>query len=836
MTTTAYDITNEKFSLATKLVNQSSCNIFLTGKAGTGKTTFLKYIRETCPKQMAVAAPTGVAAINAGGVTIHSLFQLPLSPFVPEERDYSNNENAVGRHNLLSRLRFTTEKRKVLQQLELLIIDEISMVRCDTLDAIDLVLRHIRRRPYERFGGVQLLFIGDMFQLPPVIKDDEWKILSGFYSSPYFFDSRVMQEEKPIYIEFDKIYRQSEARFISLLNQVRNNQLGEDGFGLLEQRYQPAFQRKKTDGNIVLTTHNEMARNINTAELNKLPSLSHTYHAVIEGDFPGTAYPADEMLSLKEGAQVMFLKNDTDKTKRYFNGKIGRVTALEEDQILIQCENEPEPVVVKPEKWENIRYTLNHSTRQLEEIVLGSFSQFPLRLAWAITIHKSQGLTFKSAIIDAGEAFAPGQVYVALSRCTNLDGLILKSRIRPASLRVDQRIVDFSQHQSTDESLQRLTTAARKSYQEKILRNTFDLAHAKNTFSELFRFLKENKTSFNQETFPWAEAVEGKIISLQETAVKFHTWLNGQFSLPTAPEENVSLTERTQRAAGHFKNEITAIVVLFKQCPASTDSRQYAKEFNEMAKEVFSELSMKLFLLEEFDGNPDPEQWHRQKKKFVLPLFPVNVYAGSNSRLTESPHPVLHQQLRKLRDAICAKKDLPIYIVAGTATLQEMATYLPQTLPELQKISGFGDAKTEQYGQQFLDIIAGYCRENNLSSLIHEKKPKRERKKRAGPAPIKGDTHTETFRLFREGKSVADIAKERSLAISTIEGHLAKFVRSGDIRIEELVSREKILLIEPLITSFEGGPVTPIKQQLGDAVSYGEIRLVIASLRRDKDS
>ncbi len=830
-----YDQTNELFRFAASFVNQSSRNIFLTGKAGTGKTTFLKYIRENCPKQMAVAAPTGVAAINAGGVTIHSLFQLPLSPFVPAERGFSNNDIAVGRHSLLSRLRFTTEKRKVLQQLELLIIDEISMVRCDTLDAIDLVLRHIRRNPLERFGGVQVLFIGDMFQLPPVVKDEEWKILSEFYSSPYFFDSHVIREELPVYIEFDKIYRQSEAGFISLLNQVRNNRLDEDGIAILEQLHQSALQKKKDDGCIVLATHNEMARNINAAELNKLSAASHTYRVEVEGDFPETAYPADELLYLKEGAQVMFIKNDADKAKRFFNGKIGTVTALEQDEISVQCEGEPEAIVVKPEKWENIRYSLNKNSRQLEQEVLGSFSQFPLRLAWAITIHKSLGLTFEKAIIDAGEAFAPGQVYVALSRCTNLDGLILKSRIRPASLRVDQRIVDFSQHQSTDESLQLLMTEARKDYQEKILRNTFDLAHAKNTCAELIRFLEENKTSFNQEAFRWIETIEEKIILLQETVLKFHTWLSSQFSQPIAPEENVALVERTQRAAGHFKNEITTITELLKQCPASTDSRQHAKEFNETTKEIFSELSMKLFLLSGFAGNLDPEYWHQQKKNFVLPSFPVNAYAGSNNRQTESPHPVLHQQLRKLRDAICAKKDLPIYIVAGSATLQEMATYLPQTLPELRKISGFGDAKTEQYGQQFLDIITEYCRENNLSSLIHEKKPKRERKERTGSAPKKGDTHAESFRLFREGKTIADIAKERGLTISTIEGHLAKFVLRGDIKIEELVSPEKILLIEPLLASFEGGSVNPIKQQLGDAVSYGEIRLVIASLRRVND-
>ena len=262
------DTSNTLFQLAADLINQSSRNIFLTGKAGTGKTTFLKYIRENCPKQMAVVAPTGVAAINAGGVTIHSFFQLPFSPFIPEPKGFSRNDTSVNKHNLISRLRFNSEKRKVLQQLELLIIDEVSMVRCDMMDAIDTVLRYFRKQPFEKFGGVQVLFIGDMFQLPPVIKNEEWKMMAEFYDSPYFFDSHVIKEEPPLYIEFDKIYRQSEERFINVLNQVRNNELDESGMTILESRYQPIFRRTKNDGYIILTTHNEQARNINAAELN----------------------------------------------------------------------------------------------------------------------------------------------------------------------------------------------------------------------------------------------------------------------------------------------------------------------------------------------------------------------------------------------------------------------------------------------------------------------------------------------------------------------------------------------------------------------------------------
>ncbi len=326
-------------------MNQSSRNIFLTGKAGTGKTTFLKYIRDNCPKQMAIVAPTGVAAINAGGVTIHSFFQIPPGIFLPTLQrtgfaTSTSNTELHNRHSLPARLRFNHDKRKMLQQLELLIIDEISMVRCDLLDAIDTVLRHIRKRHHERFGGVQVLFIGDMFQLPPVVKETDWRHLSEFYNSAYFFDSQVIKEEQPLYIEFDKIYRQSEEKFIRVLNQVRNNALDEDGLHILESRYNPSVRRKKDDGYIILTTHNEQARNINVSQLQQLNTAAVQYDAQVKDDFPENAYPADETLYLKVGAQVMFIKNDNaDRGKRYFNGKIGVVTKLEEDAVFMQCDD-----------------------------------------------------------------------------------------------------------------------------------------------------------------------------------------------------------------------------------------------------------------------------------------------------------------------------------------------------------------------------------------------------------------------------------------------------------------------------------------------------------------
>ena len=828
------DTDNEIFQLAIQLVNQSNRNIFLTGKAGTGKTTFLKYIRENCPKQMAIVAPTGVAAINAGGVTIHSFFQLPLSPFIPETRGtgfQKSSQEISNKHSLLSRLRFNSDKKKVLQQLEVLVIDEISMVRCDVLDAIDTVLRHIRQRPSERFGGVQLLFIGDMLQLPPVVKEQEWGILSEYYNGQYFFDSKVLEEEPPLYIEFDKIYRQRDQQFIDLLNQVRNNNLDEDGTKILESRFQPTFRRNKQDGYIILTTHNDRAREINARELGGLDSKPFSYHAEVLEEFSDRAYPADEVLHLKIGAQVMFIRNDAaEKGKRFFNGKIGAISKLENDKIFVQCQDEPGEIEVQKEKWENIRYTLNKTTRQLDSDVLGSFTQYPLRLAWAITIHKSQGLTFEKAIIDAGAAFAPGQVYVALSRCTNLEGMVLQSRVNSSSLFSDRRIVEFSQRSASGNQLQQELAIAKKNYQQSVLIGVFDFSVAINSGKDVMEYLLEHTSSFNPESSGWIEGLLGKLDKLQDTAKKFQAQLQNLFQQPEAPEENIPLQERIKAAAVYFITEINGAIQYVQQSSVVTDSRLHAKEFNDSIREVFAQLAMKKFLLEGFNDKFDMEAFHRRKQKFILPSFGINAYAGASQKRTDSPHPVLHQQLRKARESICAKKDLPIYIVAGSTTIDEMAMYLPQTLTELRKISGFGDAKVQQYGQQFLDVILAYSQEHNLTSLIQEKSPKRERKERTSPPKKKVDTCAESFKLYKEGKTVSDIAKERSLTVTTIEGHLAKFLRSGDIKIDDLVSREKFVLIESAFKNFDGHSITPIKQQLGDGISFGEIRLVMAGL------
>jgi PIF1-like helicase/Helix-turn-helix domain/HRDC domain/Helicase len=827
------DTSNTLFTLASDLVNNTSRNIFLTGRAGTGKTTFLRYIKENCPKQMVVVAPTGVAAINAGGVTIHSFFQLPLGPFVPEAKGVRNNDEVTNKHTLLSRLRLNRERRKVIQEMELLIIDEISMVRCDVLDAIDLVLRHVRYRHSERFGGAQVLFIGDLFQLPPVVKEQEWNILKDDYNSPYFFDSHVVKEDPPVYVEFTRIYRQTEEKFIHLLNKVRNNEMDEEDINALNDRYEPDFFGYSSEGYIVLTTHNEKARQINTQELEKLPGEIFTYQAEVKEEFPPTAFPAEERLQLKPGAQVMFVRNDTDKSKRYFNGKIGVIIELSEDKILVQCKDEDFPIEVSKEKWQNIRYTLDTSTRQLNEDVLGSFSQYPLRLAWAITIHKSQGLSFEKAVIDAGKAFAPGQVYVALSRCTNLEGMVLHSRIKPNTLFTDDRIVQFTRNILPFEDLQQELFLAKKTYQQKILSSLFDFRKVINGMKELGKYLLEYTTSFNTEVFSWREELENRLLLLQTTAEKFQNQLIKLFGATEKVDDNVELQERMKTAANWFSNGIRSVIENILQSPAITDSAIRAKEYNELLREIYVQLALQNFLFQGFNGKFSMEAFHRRKKSFIAPSFGVNAYAGTTEKTVELSHPALYYQLKKLRDNICLKKNLPIYFVANSKTLEEMTTYLPQTLGELEQISGFGKSKVETYGAEFLSLINEYCLENKLSSNIASKSPKRKRKE---SNETKADTKAESFRLYKEGQMVNEISKERNLAVQTIEGHLAYYVQQGLIKIEELVSREKIVLIEPEVRDFKGGAIGPIKEKLGSHASWGEIRLVLAWMEYQRSS
>ena len=841
METFTPDTNNQLFQLGINLVNHSARNIFLTGRAGTGKTTFLKYIRTQCPKQMAVVAPTGVAAINAGGVTIHSFFQLPLSPFVPGTSDMPGaSEYTVDRAHLLSRLRMNSEKRNILRELELLIIDEISMVRADTLDALDTVLRRVRHQPQLPFGGVQVLMIGDLYQLPPVRNEENWKWLEPFYNNPYFFSSRVMQEDTPVYLEFTKIYRQKDETFIRLLNQVRNNRLDEDGIALLQSRYQPVINRSKDDDAVILTTHNEAARNINNAELAKLDSPVKTYEATRSGDFNANLFPADESLVLRKGARVMFLRNDMDRRKRFYNGKTGVITKLDNEQILVQCKDEDEPIEVKRETWQTIRYALNNETRKMEEEVLGSYTQFPLRLAWAITIHKSQGLTFEKAIIDAGKAFSPGQVYVALSRCTSLEGITLQTPIRPGSLATDSAIDQFISTKFADQNLDTELEKARQDFHLQQLMNIFGFDELLKTADSIKNHILKNKSAFSGGNGQFSAILPEKLELLQKPGKQFIQWLIAQFSQINEPGTREMIAQKIKSGSAHFSALINPVLNLLLRPDLKTANKALAQPIHDSARDLFNDLSFRLHMISGNGVFMDTDAWYRHKSQFRQPPFYINIYAGKNEDTDNPSHPELQKALRILRDQLADEKQVPIYMVAGKQTIVEMAEYLPTNESEIMRIHGFGPAKMKMYGKQFLEVINEYCEEFGLESSIPDdfavKKPKKAKtEKEAKPKHIKGSTRTETLNLFRAGKSIAEIAALRNLTIGTIENHFIPFLQSGELKPEDLMSAEKIKMIENLMEPGNRS-VSSIKAELGEAVSFNEIRWIFAPRQARSDS
>ena len=834
------DTTNTAFQLASDFVNYTNLSLFLTGKAGTGKTTFLKHIKDNEVKNTVVVAPTGVAAINAGGTTIHSFFQLPFTPFIPVSRGFGASDATSDKHSLISRLRLTTERKEIMKKLELLIIDEISMVRCDVLDAIDAVLRHVRSQHTQPFGGVQVLLIGDMHQLPPVIKNEEWQILSPYYKSEYFFNSYVIESQRPVYVELNKIYRQKDGAFVHVLNQVRNNDIDEEGYKLLHSRYLPNLHPAKEEKYITLTSHNSKADAINFKALNELKGQVHNFDATVEGDFYEKSYPADMNLKLKIGTQVMFLKNDVEKVRRYFNGKIGIVDKFDEDKILVRCEGEAISIEVRKEKWKNIQYSVDRVTNQIEEKEIGSFTQFPLRLAWAITIHKSQGLTFEKAIIDAADAFASGQVYVALSRCTSLEGIILHSMINNKSLRSDWRIAEFANTQQTSDLQFKLLHEAKHTFQKEEIVKLFDFTEHSLIAENLLKLLTEQEKIFNPEAIPWAENLKSLLQNIQATAVKFLPQLNDLLNQSELPEHNEPLQNRLKAAANHFYTQLNTCTQLINNCTAVTDSKIVALDTNKLLIDINLCISMRKHLLDACISGFNVNNYLIHKRGFSKPNLTVNMYAGkTNFQKNDSPYPQLYKQLRTKRDDICEQKKIAVYMVANGTSLEEMAKYLPQTYDELNLISGFGKVRTHQYGEAFLSIINTFCEENNLhtnmdamplrSGVIKERKKER-------TDEVKVNTKMVSFLLFKEGKTVDDISVDRALTIGTIENHLAYFVGTGELAISKLVSPLKQQIIQAAITEYGDEVHKTIMENISTDITYGQVKIYLAHIKHTDGS
>ncbi|NTE03564.1 AAA family ATPase [Agrobacterium tumefaciens] len=739
--------------IAAKFVNYTSKHVFLTGKAGTGKTTFLRKLIKLTHKKALIVAPTGIAAINASGVTIHSLFQLPFGAYLPDAAGALINENINFNFNtsktLVKHMNMQGNKRRMLQELELLVIDEVSMLRADMLDAIDFALRYVRRNRNIPFGGVQLLFIGDLHQLPPVVKNDEWRIMAKFYKSIYFFDALALKDNPPVYIELEKIYRQDDAVFIDLLNNLRNNKITPEDTALLSQHFKQDFKPSADDNYITLTTHNNKADSINRERLTQLKTKSYFFEAKVQGEFNEYAYPNDKSLELKVGAQVMFIKNDMTAEKRYYNGKIGVVHHIEKDVVEIELPEDKVVIQISPYTWENVKYKLDEATNEIKENVAGSFIQYPIKLAWAITVHKSQGLTFDKAIIDVGDAFAPGQAYVALSRLRSLNGLVLTSHLRDSGLQQDQNVHYFSKTKQPSEVLHEQISVESYTFIRSYLFAAFDLNLIRYYLKEHSQtFDKSENKSAKQKHEDWTNTVYADFQKITATADTFVNQLKNLFS------------EQTEYTLFNVSKRVEAAL----------------KYFNPLVKEISDRFLAQIEAVKE----------EKQIKTYVTELLELEI--------------LVYEQLKKMHKS----KALLQALIAGK---------------EFSKADTEALLNTSERNQQLQKAIQLKGETLKVKSAVEKKKKE-----------PKIDTKLVSFELYEQGKSLEEIAKERGFSVGTIEGHLAYYVSTQQLDVTKLVKPNKIKNITDAVESQKTKSMATIREFLGKDYSFGEIKMVLASL------
>lgn len=731
---------NRELNLARCIVEQTCANLFLTGKAGTGKTTFLRNLQQTSRKRMVVLAPTGVAAINAKGMTIHSFFQLPLTPFVPgrgfvgdEKREY----------------RFSKQKRRLIGSLDLLVIDEVSMVRPDMLDAVDSVLRRYRN-PSRPFGGVQLLLIGDLRQLAPVVTHRDEEYVRPYYKSPYFFESTALKSAGFLTVELLTIYRQSDTRFISLLNAVRDGRADYSTLQALNSRCTATDAGPEWENAIRLTTHNTIADRINQSRMSALQTSPVTYRAEIKGKFPESAYPADEFLTLKPGARVMFTRNDNSSERAFFNGLLGTVIALGGNSVTVRPDDGGADIVAVSMEWENARYELNETTKEIQQVIDGTFSQIPLRQAWAITIHKSQGLTFDRAIIDASRAFAPGQLYVALSRCRTLEGMLLDSPLPASAVIIDKDVDEFINDERNRTPDANTVDTLRDEYYRSALADLFDFSGTRMRFLEYSRVVQDYVAPISPHLYAeFSEAEKALADEIEAVGNRFITlYANSALRADTA-ESNEALTLKIKNGCRYFAERLKKLTDLARDTPLNAvDNKAYRTRLLNSAEAFMFDAVVKQKVLDHLSGRDfTPGEMLNAKTRAALEFDGITVSDDATTKAS------------KKRKGVTSR-------------------------PIAEKAEGKKEAKT--------------------------KTPK-------------GYSARESLKLFRNGMTVERIATERQLSPSTIAGHLAQFVNTGELTSQQLFGEELQGFLDRLLQKHPDLSITQLREYAGDRMQPWQI-------------
>ncbi len=797
---------NPELELALQFIEKTDRNLFITGKAGTGKTTFLHKIKQESLKRMVIVAPTGVAAINAKGVTIHSFFQMPFGPILPNQ--IANTSNA--------QRKFSKTKIDIIKSLDLIIIDEISMVRADLLDGIDQVMRRYKNRN-KVFGGVQILMIGDLQQLAPVVRPNEWSLLQAHYNTVYFFSSKAYQEANVVSIELKHIYRQKNEDFIKILNEIRTDTLSDMSAKILNKNYNPSFSPTKEEGYITLTTHNNRANLINESELNKLKIKSSFFKAEISGKFSENAYPNAERLELKVGAQVMFIKNDSSTDKRYYNGKIGIITAISKESVTVKCANEIDEIVTEKETWSNINYSINEETKAIKEEMIGAFSQIPLRLAWAITIHKSQGLTFEKAIIDAEASFAHGQTYVALSRCTSLEGLVLKTPITSSAIINDSTVSVFNESVEENHPDESVLNESEKHFQLNLISEILDYQPLLYPITRLIDVFYNNRTSIKGDVIDHLQTIKDDgIVALMKISNGFKNQLNTLSEDNVLPENSSQIQERFIKAITYFLNTTkNSIQKPLDTITFSTDNKAVKKDFSKQFDSLQEKLEEKLFALQKMTKGFKVQEYLQVRANAVLQkTAPIK-----KKKVASKRDPILALKLRELRDGIAKSLEIAHFQIFTQETLYALCDDLPRTEKELLKVVGMGKTRVTKYGEEILEAIEVYCKENGINRLNEQKKED------------KKPTKQISFELFKAGLSIKEISKERSLTAGTIENHLANYISSGDIDVLELIPLKRYKNIRNQVeTAGKVKGLTALKEKVDGSITYMELKMVLMSM------